>query len=81
MLFKTKENIYMEQLLSESKNMKKINSISYMKLLFALLVISIHTKPFLDINGNLSNIICEIIAKLAVPFFFLLHQGTFILTR
>lgn len=60
----------MEQSLSESKNLNKINSINYMKLLFALLVISIHTKPFLDIDINLSNIICEIIAKLAVPFFF-----------
>lgn len=60
----------MEELQYNSINSEQINSINYMRLICAFLVVSIHTKPFLDINVNLSNIICEVIAKIAVPFFF-----------
>lgn len=48
----------------------KINSINYMKLVCAFLVIAIHTHPFQDINNLLHYSFSEVLVRIAVPFFF-----------
>ena len=48
----------------------KINSINYMKLICAFLVIAIHTHPFEDINKILYYSFSEVLVRIAVPFFF-----------
>lgn len=48
----------------------KINSIDYMKLMCAFLVVAIHTHPFQDINYLLYYGFSEVLVRIAVPFFF-----------
>lgn len=49
---------------------KKINSINYIKLICAFLVVAIHTHPFEDINKVLYCSFSEVLVRIAVPFFF-----------
>lgn len=49
---------------------KKINSINYVKLICAFLVVAIHTHPFQDVNNLLYYSFSEILVRIAVPFFF-----------
>lgn len=49
---------------------KKINSINYVKLICAFLVVAIHTHPFKDVNNLLYYSFSEILVRIAVPFFF-----------
>lgn len=53
------------------KEKKTYDAIDIAKLISALLVVSIHTFPFIDINENANFILVSIIARLAVPFFFI----------
>lgn len=53
------------------KEKKTYDAIDIAKLISALLVVSIHTFPFLDINENANFVLVSIIARLAVPFFFI----------
>lgn len=55
--------------MNSNKNLK-INSINYMKLICAFLVIAIHTHPFEDINKVLYYSFSEVLVRIAVPFFF-----------
>lgn len=49
---------------------RNINSINYMKLLCAFLVVAIHTHPFQDINSIMHYYFSEVLVRIAVPFFF-----------
>lgn len=49
---------------------KNYNAIDVAKFISALLVVGIHTGPFLDINKEANFILIQIIARLAVPLFF-----------
>ena len=49
---------------------KRNNSIDIFRLICALLVVAIHIPPFIDINRSVSYFFCEIIARVAVPYFF-----------
>lgn len=49
---------------------KRNNSIDIFRIVCALMVVTIHTDPFVQINANLSYIITEVITKIAVPYFF-----------
>lgn len=46
------------------------NSIDIFRYICAILVVSIHTHPFEEINVNLSYFFVQIIPRIAVPFFF-----------
>ncbi len=46
------------------------NSIDIFRLVSAILVVSIHTVPLVEVNHNISYIITYIIPRIAVPFFF-----------
>ena len=48
---------------------KYINSINYMKLLCAFLVVAIHTYPFKDINNIMYYFFSQVLVRIAVPFF------------
>lgn len=50
-------------------NQKRNYTIDIFRLLFSILVVSIHTDPFLDFNPWLHYIVCQIVARIAVPFF------------
>ncbi|WP_455544270.1 acyltransferase family protein [Intestinibacter sp.] len=47
-----------------------INSIDYIKLICAFLVVAIHTHPFEEYNKVLFYLCTEVIPRIAVPFFF-----------
>lgn len=51
---------------------KRNNSINYMRLVCSFLVVAIHTNPFKEENILLSYIFTEIIPRIAVPFFFVI---------
>ena len=53
-----------------NKYKSKINSINYMKLICAFLVVAIHTHPFQNINNLLYYSFSEVLVRIAVPFFF-----------
>ncbi len=50
---------------------KKYDGIDLMKFIASIFVVAIHTGPFADINPMLNTIVCEGIARLGVPLFFL----------
>lgn len=50
---------------------KTYDAIDIAKLISALLVVSIHTFPFADISENANFVLVSILARLAVPFFFI----------
>ncbi len=50
---------------------KNINSLDLMKFIAAILVVSIHTKPLLSFNEDISFGFISSIARIAVPFFFM----------
>lgn len=49
---------------------KQYYAIDCMKFISALLVIGIHTGPFLDINMDVNFVFVQILGRIAVPFFF-----------
>lgn len=51
-------------------NIKRNNSIDFFRLFCAVLVVTIHTTPFQGINELLSFFVSNILARIAVPFFF-----------
>lgn len=57
--------------LNNSKKDKKYNSIDLTKFLMSFLIIAIHTDPLITYNTNANYILVNIIARLAVPFFFI----------
>ena len=52
------------------KNNQRNNSIDIFRLICAVLVIIIHTRPFEDQNELLGYIVVQILPRIAVPFFF-----------
>lgn len=50
---------------------KGYNAIDYFRIIAAVLVVAVHTAPLEDISGTADFILCGIIARLAVPFFFM----------
>ena len=52
-------------------NIKKYNMIDLMRFVAAILVICIHTRPFEQISWSIDYILVDIIARIAVPFFFI----------
>lgn len=51
--------------------MKSYNAIDVMRFVAALLVVSIHTDPFLDLSPVFNYFWVSVLARLAVPFFFM----------
>lgn len=49
---------------------KSYNAVDIAKFICALLVITIHTYPFRDINPSLNFVVVQVLARVAVPFFF-----------
>ena len=45
-------------------------SVDIFRYLCALFVVAIHIKPFYDINENLGNLVCNVICRVGIPFFF-----------
>ena len=50
---------------------KSYGMLDVAKFISALLVIAIHCAPFIEINETLNFVYVQIIARLAVPFFFM----------
>lgn len=50
--------------------MKRNTSIDLFRIICAIMVIAIHTKPFADVNGNVEFVATQIIPRIAVPFFY-----------
>lgn len=59
---------------------KQYATIDIMKFICALLVICIHTAPFMDISPNVDFFLVQIISRLAVPFFFII-SGFFVFSH
>lgn len=51
--------------------------IDIVKLICAILVVAIHTGPFLSINGTLNYFVVQILGRMAVPFFFVVSAFFF----
>jgi len=64
----------------ETKNTKYYGMIDVLRLVFAIMVVSIHTMAFQSINENLRIATSMGISRLAVPFFFLV-SGYFLYNR
>ena len=58
---------------------KNFGSLDGMKLLAAFLVVAIHTSPLESFSGNWDFFLTRVIARLAVPFFFMV-TGQFVLS-
>lgn len=50
---------------------QKSGGLDIFRIIAALLVISIHTSPFSGISENLDFFVTRIVARVAVPFFFM----------
>ena len=50
-------------------DIRRYNVIDFVKLIFAIFVIDIHTQPLANINSNVDFILTNIICRIAVPFF------------
>ena len=68
--------IFEKSVNSKLQKSKKNYTIEVFRLISAVLVVAIHTKPFFDINFHLG-ILFQIITNVAVPFFFCI-SGYFI---
>ena len=53
-----------------SKEKKQYNNIDLFKIIFAVVVVMIHTTPFMDISETANWYFSNTVANLAVPFFF-----------
>ena len=60
--------------------MKKQITLDKFKIICAILIIAIHTYPFLSINENLDFIFTHIFCRIGVPFF-LMVTGFFVLPK
>lgn len=49
---------------------QRVNSIDIFRLLCALLIVIIHTSPFVDVNEMVGFVVIQILPRIAVPFFF-----------
>ncbi|MDE6607367.1 MAG: acyltransferase, partial [Lachnospiraceae bacterium] len=54
--------------------------IDYFRVIAAFLVIAIHTSPLADVNELADFMLTRILARIAVPFFFM-TSGFFLITR
>ena len=52
------------------KDLQRVYSIDFFRLVCALLVVVIHTEPLCDINEIIGFITIQILPRIAVPFFF-----------
>lgn len=59
---------------------KSIGSMDYAKLIAAFLVVAIHTSPLMSIGANADFLLTRILARMAVPFFFMV-TGYFLLPQ
>ena len=57
----------MKNITINEKNIKRYDALNIARFIAALLVVAIHTSP---IEGNLGYLLCNVIARVAVPFFF-----------
>lgn len=64
--------------MSEGKRLLRNDAIDAFRLVCAILVIIIHTNPFYDINKFFGFLICQVVVRIAVPFFFVV-SGYFLL--
>ena len=62
------------------KHSDSYTGIDYFRVIAAFLVITIHTSPLADINGQADFMLTRILARIAVPFFFM-TSGFFLITR
>ncbi|MBS6474658.1 MAG: serine racemase VanT catalytic subunit [Clostridiales bacterium] len=62
------------------KDKKHYGGLDAFRLIAALLVIAIHTSPFASFNANADFFLTRILARLAVPFFFMV-TGQFVLSK
>lgn len=62
-----------------SKMMKHYGILDYGKLVAAFLVVAINTSPLTSLSGNADFFVTRILARLAVPFFFMV-TGFFVLS-
>ena len=58
---------------------KSYGALDRFRVIAAFLVIAIHTSPFTSVNGELDFVVTRILARVAVPFFFMV-TGHFMLT-
>lgn len=61
----------------EKQIINRYYSIDLFKLIFAFVVVSIHTNPLVNINGHWYNTVYNVVVGMAVPFFFI-ASGFFI---
>lgn len=59
---------------------KQYATIDILKFICALLVICIHTSPFLDVSGEIDFFVVQILGRVAVPFFFII-SGFFVFSH
>ena len=59
---------------------KEYGGIGYFRIIAAILVIAIHTSPLLSVNEVADFILTRIVARIAVPFFFM-TTGFFIYSK
>lgn len=59
---------------------QNINSLNYLKLICAYLVVAIHTCPFSEINETLGFIATQVVPRVAVPLFFAISGYFYIKT-
>ena len=56
---------------------KNYYALDVAKLICALLVICIHTGPLLDVNIDANFVLVQVLARLAVPLFFVISENRF----
>lgn len=64
--------------MSDSRSGSRNTAIDTMKLIAAFLVVAIHVSPFQSINGTADFIATRVVARIAVPYFFMV-SGCFVL--
>lgn len=52
------------------KTRNNFAALDIFKVICAILIVAIHTRPFSEISGTLDFYLCDVIARIAVPYFF-----------
>ncbi len=55
-----------------NKTKHRNNAVDLFRLIAAFMVVAIHTNPFEDISNSLGFLVCQVLVRVAVPFFFVI---------
>ncbi len=61
-------------------NQREFGGIDYFRILAAILVVAVHTSPLLNLSSQLDFLLTRILARIAVPFFFMV-TGYFVVSK